>query len=142
MRKSADSLRAGGVSTLSLDQPTKAVLRQLAGDMPVSHYVRALAHRELAKRGGTPALPGQEKIVSEATLPAISNKLDSIMRYVFSGQLDDTVFKAIGMPSDYSQPSDMDRVIAHLEKQITRLKAIKAMPETALFDMNLEGERA
>lgn len=47
------SLRSsGGISYLGLDRQTKISLKQLAGDVPVSHYVRALVQRELERATG------------------------------------------------------------------------------------------
>lgn len=63
------SLRAAGITSLPCDIPTRAKIKQLAGDMPVSHYLRLIAERELRNRPG--ALPGMENYVSDATLPVI-----------------------------------------------------------------------
>lgn len=68
----------GKVTTVSMDTPTSAAFRQLAGDMPVSHYLRALAQRELKRTGKGTALPGMEREASEATLAAISEKVSKI----------------------------------------------------------------
>jgi hypothetical protein len=53
MQKRSDSLRAIGVTTLSLDKNTKAELRRLAGDSPLSEYIKGLVNkeRELALKG-------------------------------------------------------------------------------------------
>lgn len=78
MRK-PDSLRSmGGISYLGLDRRTKDKLRELAGDMPVSHFVRGLAFGtiELPKRkpgtGAQEPLPGQEHLVSPATIHSVA----------------------------------------------------------------------
>jgi len=77
------SLRSeGGITMVAVDTYTKENLKQLAGDMPLSHYVRSLAQRELSKTGKGKALPGLEHLVSEASLPGIGEKL-SLMAVSF-----------------------------------------------------------
>ena len=64
------SLRDEGEASIAVSKPTRAMLRQLAGDMPVSEYVKALATKEL---GGKVSLPGQERGASKNTIPAIKS---------------------------------------------------------------------
>jgi hypothetical protein len=62
MARVPGSLRSeGGISYLGLDRYTKQALKQLAGDKPVSHYVRELAQRELNKKQGVLAGLGSAK---------------------------------------------------------------------------------
>lgn len=70
------ALRDVGKTTIALDIPTRAMLKQLAGDGHVSDYVRALAERELAKTGAGRALPGQERLASPNTIAEVNSKLD------------------------------------------------------------------
>lgn len=78
MRKSGSIRSLGKVTTVSLDTPTSAAFRQLAGDMPISHYLRALAQRELGRTSKGKALPGMEREASESTLAAISEKVSKL----------------------------------------------------------------
>lgn len=72
MNRSPDSLRSrGGVEPLSLDRQTKAIIRQLAGDMPLCHYIRSLVELELAKTGKPKALRGTERMVSDNTIASV-----------------------------------------------------------------------
>jgi hypothetical protein len=78
MKRIEGSLRSNGASSIAVDIQTRAKLKELAGDMPVSHYVRELAFREDNKRSGLP-LPGQERLVSNSTLPAIASTLSELV---------------------------------------------------------------
>ena len=69
------ALRDVGKTTIALDVPTRSMLKQLAGDMHVSDYVRALAQRELSKTGKGVSLPGHEKLVSDNTLADVRSQV-------------------------------------------------------------------
>ncbi len=75
------SIRAEGHSSIGLSKVTRSMLQELAGDMPVSDYVRVLAERELGVTGGggsQAALPGQERLVSPNTIAALSAQVRSL----------------------------------------------------------------
>ena len=59
------SIRDEGFATLGVSLVTRNMLKQLAGDMPLSNYLKELAKREL---GNKPSLPGQEYLASENTI--------------------------------------------------------------------------
>jgi hypothetical protein len=65
-------LRDLGKTTLPVDKPTQRAFHVLSGDMPVAHYLRALAQRELRQRGLSVPLPGAETFASDATAPAMA----------------------------------------------------------------------
>jgi len=73
------SLRDYGKTTIALDKPTRSMLKQLAGPIPVSHYVRALAERELAKTGKGVALPGIAPTGIDSVMLGIYSKMDYIV---------------------------------------------------------------
>ena len=89
------SIRAEGQTSIAIDKPTRAKLKELAGDMPVSKYVKGLAFGYITPGGGAQEpFPGQERSVSENTLPAISSKLDRLLGYM----------SALDAPVDESDP--------------------------------------
>ncbi len=72
------SLRALGVTTLPCDKATKARLKRLAGDTPLCLMVRELvdlAEGVKSGSGGQVPLPGQERLVSSNTIPAIKQEV-------------------------------------------------------------------
>lgn len=72
-----NSLRSNGKSTIAIDLPTRAKLKELAGDIPVSHYVRMLAFGEISAPGATPQEPllGTERQVSSNTFAAVASQV-------------------------------------------------------------------
>jgi|WetSurMetagenome_2_1015567.scaffolds.fasta_scaffold517859_2 hypothetical protein len=86
--KHADSLRAIGHSTIAVDLATRSKLKELAGDMPVSQYVKRLAFGVISP-GGTPQtpFPGTEHDVSRNTLASLNSRFDALL-------------KALGVPAD------------------------------------------
>ena len=68
------SLRAAGSSSVAVDKPTRAKLKELAGDMPVAHYLRGIAFGYIKPPEGSAqeVLPGQERFVSPATIHAVA----------------------------------------------------------------------
>jgi hypothetical protein len=75
-----ESLMSQGLTRIAIDKPTRAKLHELAGDMPVSRYLRGIAFGDI-KPGGSPQapLPGQERLVSSNTLPAIASSINSLI---------------------------------------------------------------
>ncbi len=74
------SLRSIGVTAVPCDVTTRARLRVMAGDMPVSHYLRAIAFGEIelpgkGSSGSQVPLPGQELLVSNNTLASLGAKI-------------------------------------------------------------------
>ncbi len=74
------SLREIGQATLGVDKNTKARLKVLAGDTPLCAKVRELVEAEELRQGGSSGipLPGQERLVSENTISAMSAKLSRL----------------------------------------------------------------
>lgn len=76
MRRKQDrvpgSIRADGFATLGVSLPTRNMLKQLAGDMALSDYLKSLAERELK---GRPSLPGMERQVPGATLHSVASEV-------------------------------------------------------------------
>ena len=122
--RSPGTLRAEGISSIAVDKPTRARLKQLAGDMPVSHYLRALTERELAKTGKGRALPGTELLVSGATLPAIAegvNKL-AVTLDAFVSVLSEGRLGIVGVSGGESQLSlDMRHIFNAVEASVSKL---------------------
>lgn len=77
-KREPESIRSYGRAVIGIDVPTREALKQLAGDMPMSHYVRALAQRELERTGKGQALPGMGKSVSSTSLSSISESLKEL----------------------------------------------------------------
>lgn len=85
MARVEGSLRYYGYASIGTDKVTKARIKRLAGDTPISVFVRELV--DMAEGGGEGGgaqapLPGQERYVSGATLSSISSKLDRFMSAV------------------------------------------------------------
>jgi len=92
------SLRDEGFVTIAVSFPTRSMIRQLAGReaLPVSDYLKALARRELGD--DAPALPGQEREVSKATLPALNIKMDAVLDMLSrADRLDDAFVRLLGI---------------------------------------------
>jgi hypothetical protein len=68
-----------GLTRIAIDKPTRAKLHELAGDMPLSHYLRGIAFGSIKPDGGaqTP-LPGQERLVSRNTLASVSAEVNAL----------------------------------------------------------------
>lgn len=137
VQRQPGSLQSEGYTTLGVSVPTKNMIKQLAGDMPMSDYLKKLAIRELR---GKPGLPGQEKAVSENTLPAMNSKLDKILYLV--SHADDYVFGMLGYPPAPPR-NDYDKMIAFLEQMVMRLKAkayiLQADKSQAEFELGHQG---
>ena len=73
------SLASDGQTTVGVSKVTRSILKRLAGDTPVSTYVRDLAISLDSKNGGIP-LPGMERAASENTTAAISSKLNVLTK--------------------------------------------------------------
>ena len=70
------SIRSEGFATLGVSLLTRNMLKQSAGDMPMSEYLKRIAIREL---GGEVGLPGQEAMVSKATIHSVKADTSKIM---------------------------------------------------------------
>ena len=70
----AGTLRAAGVTAVAVDKPTRAKLKALAGDMPLSHWLRGIAFGTIKPPQGDAQepFPGQERAVSPATIHAVA----------------------------------------------------------------------
>ena len=76
----AGTLRAAGVTAVAVDKPTRAKLKALAGDMPLSHWLRGIAFGtiEPPRGGAQEPLPGQERAGSPATIHAVAAKMSAL----------------------------------------------------------------
>jgi len=74
------SLRSEGLTRIAIDIPTRSRLKALAGDIPVSQFLRGIANGSITITGTPQApLPGTERMVSGNTLSAIADSLKSVM---------------------------------------------------------------
>lgn len=95
--KTDNSLRSQGLTCIAIDKPTRAKLKALAEseNLPLSHYLRVVANRELKGKN----IPfGMGSGGSEASVSQVSQKLDDVMVKVES--LDTAFFKAFNFLSE------------------------------------------
>ncbi|MFC1968881.1 hypothetical protein ACFLVF_00100 [Chloroflexota bacterium] len=74
--KETASLRSIGATAVPCDVSTRARLKVLAGDMPVSHYLRGIAFGYIKPPAREPqeTLNGQEKTISLNTFEAVASE--------------------------------------------------------------------
>ncbi len=80
-QKDEVSIRAsGGLTTISVDKPTLSRLKTLAGEMPLSHYLRAIAYGyiEIPKGSRQHPSPGLEAAASLNTFEAVAAEVKEI----------------------------------------------------------------
>ena len=115
----ADTIRAGGITTVAVDKPTKAMLKQLAGDTPLYVYVKQLAIKEMV--GGQAGLPGHEHLTSQHTIAAVKSDTAAIRAFV--KRLDAAFDKAVP-PYDWNKDAivQLARFIAKEAQQVAEVQ--------------------
>ncbi len=133
------SIRAEGHSSIGLSKVTRSMLQELAGDMPVSDYVRVLAERELGVTGGggsQAALPGQERLVSPNTIAALSSEVRSLSVMV-SALLDSVRADGLSIETAFGK-SRIGKLLLDLAKD----ELVKENKPTAGYQEELKLKRA
>lgn len=129
------SLRSeGGITTLSIDKPTKRRIKKLAGDMPLSHFVKGVFFGliKLEGNGGQEALPGQEREVSQATIHSVSSKLDKLMVALS----DNSICGLFGLPPVPARQDDV-ALAAFFQGLVDKIKRGRSLPVSSQSELNL-----
>ncbi len=71
------SVRDEGRATLAVSVPTREKIKQLAGDMPVSEFIK-----RITEEVEQPALPGQGKSASQNTIAAVKTEIRQLQATV------------------------------------------------------------
>jgi len=148
MARVPGSLRAAGQVSIMIDKPTRTQLKKLAGDMPVSHYVRGIAFGTIKPPASDPQVPapGLEREISENTLPAISSKLDAVgvkmdafIKFVCSGEFDNAFLRALGFPEEFIAGEKRIVIREEIRQLIEKARSLKARSMPGI-DSSTQGE--
>ena len=130
LKRVEGSLRSNGMCSIAIDLPTRAKLKELAGDMPVSRFVRELAFSlDKAVGGGA----GSDNIPLPSIVPP--NKETTLGQAValFFGERFDEWLTSEGITKKWSQ----DAPHLAVKEFLRRLKAQEIQPA---FNLETKGE--
>jgi len=139
------SLRSqGGITTLAIDKPTKAKIRELAGDMPLAHFAKGVffGYIKIPGNGAQEVLPGQERGASKNTIASVKSDTEQAvtlmrgMSELLSGFFEPWVI----FQSKDKQEASAQAIEARLRQLADIIK--KARPEAeqkGLFNENMPG---
>lgn len=114
-KRQPNSLRSHGLVTVACDKPTRSKLKELAGDMPVSHFLRGVAFGEIVIDDGSGGaqlpIPGQELAVSRSRLASKSD-INQVKRAIF--ELNQLVALFLALPLSIPNPLGLADKIASI----------------------------
>ena len=121
-KRDENSTRSIGKTTVAVDVLTRNKLKELAGSMPVSHYLREIAFAPPKSDSGSPVpFFGQERLVSPNTIAAVKSDMAAIMALV--KRLDAAFDKAVP-PYDWNKDAivQLARFIAKEAQQVAEVQ--------------------